>query len=428
MNGLVATCSRSRAASHRNLSAWRRGFHVLRQPHFLMLLYVMAVLVSALAATSAPLGAAGVPDSTVAGSPASATSDSLRPAWPHTPQVHPSGSNRNSLPPKKNRPAASDSSELSLPALRSAVHDELQAVIARIDSIAKNVKHEPWKDLLTDFATQAAYERVVNPLLSLFLSFILGWVGWKVRKGASKDAKEADPLLARIGSLLLLLSLGLLLLGIALAFASAVSTMVTTLAESFPSPRGFSLPASLNIALLIVTALALTAIVVLMFVRSGPYPMGALPTAATPVSPTSAHLLIPAFVLALILLLLPYPADALIMPFILNHFLLALMEVLPLHPDQRVLEFVRRHFKVLCYFAFFGVWLQFFDSIQLLSAPLTDGLLEWLQRGPWMDRGHSDWPWLVRLGWRAAPELLALLIAVPMSNPMIREARNRGWR
>lgn len=160
-----------------------------------------------------------------------------------------------------------------------------------------------------------------------------------------------------------------------------------------------------------VAALALLAIAVIVILalvsRAWHMTQTSLDTPSTAPSALPDRRFIPALVLALLLLLLPYPAQALILPFLVRYLLTALLDVLPLHPDGAVELFVRRHFALIGFFAVFGVWLGFFGTLKNLTEPVSDGVVEWLERSQ-QERG-----WMLRYGWRLLPGLLAFLTAIP---------------
>jgi hypothetical protein len=85
-----------------------------------------------------------------------------------------------------------------------------------------------------------------------------------------------------------------------------------------------------------------------------------------------------AIFLALILLLLPYPAETFLLPFILQYLILAFLDLIRLYPNLQIKKTVIRNYSLIILFAELGVWASFIDLIiQYLNKYLIQ-MLRWV--------------------------------------------------
>lgn len=130
--------------------------------------------------------------------------------------------------------------------------------------------------------------------------------------------------------------------------------------------------------------------------------------------------LAPAAFLVFILLLLPYPVDTFLLPFLLQHFLFAAFDVVRLYPNLQLKRIVVRHYSTVVFLAEFGVWTSFFNAFQDYFYPLWAIGREYLNQIVYNAVGQnsgSNWPVptyaIVELGWSILPTALGLIIAIP---------------
>jgi hypothetical protein len=79
--------------------------------------------------------------------------------------------------------------------------------------------------------------------------------------------------------------------------------------------------------------------------------------------------------LVLLLLLLPWPVDVLLLPFLVRYFILTFFDAIWLYPNRNVKNFVIRHYSLLIFLAEFGVWLGFLQALQSILSPIWSGFL-----------------------------------------------------
>lgn len=122
--------------------------------------------------------------------------------------------------------------------------------------------------------------------------------------------------------------------------------------------------------------------------------------------------LLNALLLALIFLVLPYPVDTFILPFILQYFMLAFFDIVRLYPSQYLKQLVIKRYSILIFLAVCGAWLNFGDTIQSFLYPFwytnRDALYRYDLNG--VSRTWSIWLDLI---WEMVPLLIAVLATVP---------------
>lgn len=137
---------------------------------------------------------------------------------------------------------------------------------------------------------------------------------------------------------------------------------------------------------------------------------------------TDKHIL-PAVLLALILLLLPYPVDTLLLPFIVQYFMLAFFDVVYLYQNQHLKRIVIRHFSLLILLAEFGVWFSFFEAFRRLFFSAWNSIQPLVQDTPYAELISGQ---LIFDFWEIAPFPLAVLLAIPGWFQLTRLARDKA--
>jgi len=79
--------------------------------------------------------------------------------------------------------------------------------------------------------------------------------------------------------------------------------------------------------------------------------------------------------LVLFLMFLPWPVDTLLLPFLIRYFIIAFFEAVWLYPNRRVQSTIVKYHSPIVFFAYFGVWFQFFSAIETLIQPLLNSVL-----------------------------------------------------
>jgi hypothetical protein len=107
-------------------------------------------------------------------------------------------------------------------------------------------------------------------------------------------------------------------------------------------------------------------------------------------------------------LLLPYPADTLVLPFIVQYFIIAFFNIVRLYPNRNLKQIVTRHYSLIIIIAVFGVWWNFGETIQLFLDPFWNA-----NRSLPYNNILRNWVIGLDFAWRIAPILLAVIVAVP---------------
>lgn len=133
--------------------------------------------------------------------------------------------------------------------------------------------------------------------------------------------------------------------------------------------------------------------------------------------------------LVLIVLLVPWPVEGLMLPFLLRYFLLAVFDSVSLFPRNRPKRWVIRHYSVLVFLAAYGVWLGFVRAILGIFAPLITPVLVGLAAGITKFEFGNVNPYLVgsiSVIPEVAPALIALLLALPEWRALRKEIKTNS--
>lgn len=115
-----------------------------------------------------------------------------------------------------------------------------------------------------------------------------------------------------------------------------------------------------------------------------------------------------AILLALVILLLPYPTDTFLLPFIIQYFIFAFFDIVHLYPNQHLKEIVIRRYSLLIFFAEFGVWFSFLSALRNFLYPVWNIIHRIIVQG-----FLADFVRWLDSSWEFAPLVLAVIIAVP---------------
>lgn len=169
-----------------------------------------------------------------------------------------------------------------------------------------------------------------------------------------------------------------------------------------------------NPVLFLVTALSLGGILVLALTSDRRQTQLEPAIKLPEMQPTSEAIIARLFtpiVLALIILLLPYPVDALLLPFIVAYLITAFFEILRLYTNPTLMKIVVKHYSLLIYLAHFGVWFGFFNTLKIFLEPV------WFVLSQSTFSRESNVPRLiVEFLWSWSTLGLAIIVAIP------------GWR
>lgn len=79
--------------------------------------------------------------------------------------------------------------------------------------------------------------------------------------------------------------------------------------------------------------------------------------------------------LVLFIMLLPWPVDTLLLPFIVRYFVLTFFDSVWLFPNLSIKTIVIKHYSLIIFFAVFGVWFQFFNAIGTFIIPVLNSMI-----------------------------------------------------
>ena len=79
--------------------------------------------------------------------------------------------------------------------------------------------------------------------------------------------------------------------------------------------------------------------------------------------------------LVLFIMLLPWPVDTLLLPFLIRYFLLAFFDAVWLFQNTKVQKTVIKYHSLIIFFAVFGVWYSFFHAIGSVLIPVLNSML-----------------------------------------------------
>ncbi|MBL8099689.1 MAG: hypothetical protein JNK81_10930 [Anaerolineales bacterium] len=128
--------------------------------------------------------------------------------------------------------------------------------------------------------------------------------------------------------------------------------------------------------------------------------------------------------LIIFLMLLPWPVDSLLLPFLLKQFLITFFEAVQLFPNENIKAAVFRFHKPLIFFASFGVWLNFLNVLLSFVSPLFNGLIASLMSTTNIPIGLLNGLSIINT---SLPTFLAFFIALNDWRILLKEIIQKGY-
>ena len=331
-----------------------------------------------------------------------------------------------------------DNTFVTLKNIRSILHEELQETTRLLDTINQKVSPRGFVARVADEApTKIFWDFLVKPIVGWLFALlgtlaIFGKLTVSLRLRKARQEGHTSPIDERANSIITVVWYVLMILFVAMSVLIASASNVALRTSSIVMPdiadrlmRIEKLLGSLqqtvspnpqinaNPVLLVVAIFSILGLIVVSLTHSG---HGVLLWPAPSVSPSTAgygdagKMLVAPIVLALIILMLPYPAKTLLLPFIFTYFIVAFFDLLHVYPNPGILRIVLKRYSILIYLAYYGVWSAFFGTILGLLDPF------WIIIENSTLRDHGTTQEILRYSWQWAPIIMAMLAAIP------------GWR
>lgn len=332
---------------------------------------------------------------------------------------------------------------LTIENIRTIFRDELKETTYLLNSLDQKVsprtffetiKNEAPSKIFWDFICEPLVRWLVMLIgtLSIFGKILIALRIKKVKEegGKSPIAEKANTLFELLSYIIILLFVATLAStpplqtttnhadGTAIAQIADRLTNIENLIKTFDSNQPPQKD-NINILLFIVATISTICLFVAIFTRWNEkyLPRQAqLSNTATISDVYPNKQLVPPLVLMLVLFMLPYPADTIILPFVLSIFITSFLDLLRDYPNPRLLNIVARRYSVIIYTAYYGAWSSMFYAAKSFLDPLWIAVIQ-LQLN-----GHSNIYVGLNYVWQWAPIFIAIIVAIPGWRRMKREA------
>lgn len=307
----------------------------------------------------------------------------------------------------------------SVQEIRDALGQDLGEITGLLHTISETVKPEGWAQEVTEsFRDEFLWEYIGSPVSAWVLS-LLGLIFASIRTalgfGQKKKEAEAETQKRPTRKLILGLDLATIVIFVAILVLLLVRSSLVRMAtaptlttrdldtvverldrldrtlqgivvtevsqtptptvqeygdEAQPDSRVQELGANINPIVTLVLLISLAINIVLILVPRWRAKHLEPPMAQTRITAhnLSDERILNAVPLALIAILLPYPASALVLPFILPFFLFSFFDAVYLYPNRYLKGIVKRYW-LLVLLASFGAWLRFADAMVFILEP-----------------------------------------------------------
>ena len=319
------------------------------------------------------------------------------------------------------------------------IHNELRSDFLEINQRLINVEQELGKDKIVEsvrdeFVSNILWE-IVNPIFWALIGTIpvIGKLIYKRKiNQATVDGKSVSETDSKIYSFFDLLTIVYVAVTVIVLFALALRGTMSPglndnrslnaivdrldriedkLQETSYSGQAQMMVGDINFVIVFLLFVSVAANVMLVKLYGGE--MKQTKSGSGKISNGTKNILLdsdtfPAVLLALFLLLLPHPADTLLLPFVVKYYLVAFLQIVDLYPDRSLSYIILKNYSAIVFLSYFGVWYGFLSTLLNYFQPFWNVFQSvYLQ-----DELGIQYYWTY-FAWRMIPMLLSVVVAIP---------------